>query len=251
MFPVFSGYYLHFNWHSVNAFTGLVNNSALSERRADVFLLSPLIPHKLCIHRKIISQWSPSCSSAVLISILMPQSWSPPPPGVSRRQGISRSQLLSSWSRVWIYMLAVRAPHKSKLVVWALSGPGWDNRREVQSWDIPALEASRANLCRALPLCVSFTVASIVIRTSIEVISISWGSAQWLQPVTSYQWHPDLHSPHVSQRGDGDITRWDHDHDNLAGAGKQRLNIVVGFGYHSLFSLQYNNVFLLSTAECN
>ena len=185
----------------------------------------------------------------------MPRSWSPPPPppDVGRWPRISRSQLLSSWSPVWIYMLAVRAPHKSKLVVWALSGPGWDTRREVQSWDIPA----QGEPGQALPGSASVSVLQRPLERAHSVRSIIRGhqlrvsSAQWLQPVTSYQWHPDLHSPHVSQRGDGDITRWDHDDDNLAGAGKQRLNIVVGFGYHSLFSLQYNNVFLLSTAECN
>ena len=139
-----------------------------------------------------------------------------PPPGVSRRQGISRSQLLSSWSRVWIYMLAGRAPHKSKLVVWALSGAaGRANRHRAGAGaGIYRHRADRPAPAPGTGL-VSFTVASSVGTTEAhqwahqrhqrEVSShqLVVSDTQWGHPVTPS--HPDLQS----QSGNGDIKRWD------------------------------------------
>ena len=126
----------------------------------------------------------------------MPQSWSPPsPPDVGRWPGISRSQLLSSWSPVWIYMLAVRAPHKSKLVVWALSGPGWDNRQELQSW-AGYTGTGRAGPSCAGPLC-QFYSGQHSGHNSDQSSQRHQRSSAGGQPrpvIASqwHQWHPDL-----------------------------------------------------------
>ena len=145
----------------------------------------------------------------------MPQSWSPPlPPGVSRRQGISRSQLLSSWSRVWIYMLAGRAPHKSKLVVWALSGPGPGQPAQSCCWP------GYTGIGRAAPpghgaSLVSFTVASSAGTDNSNQWSASRPEVSSHQLVVSDNlWghcsdtQRDLHGPRVLS-GNGDIKRWD------------------------------------------
>ena len=143
----------------------------------------------------------------------MPQSWSPPPSsGVSRRQGISRSQLLSTWSPVWIYMLAGRAPHKSKLVVWALSGPGRANRHWA-AW-------AGTGPCRANPSsepwCQFYRSGHrghnrVSPVTRAETSATSWGSSQPSDrhhQLLISQWHPDPRRL-LRVSGDGYIKRWD------------------------------------------
>ena len=145
----------------------------------------------------------------------MPQSWSPPLPGVSRRQGISRSQLLSSWSRVWIYMLAGRAPHKSKLVVWALSGSAraGPTGTELLLAGIYRHRTGRATGTRGWPR--QFYIGQ---HSGHRVTSNQWSASR---EVSSHQlavsdnlWghcsdiQRDLHEHRVLS-GNGDIKRWD------------------------------------------